>query len=354
MIRLCPFCNNEITHQSHIKVCAKKHGIFKSFPELKLMMLLHNVSIDKDVFCAQYNDGYSIPALSKMYNLYYKDIELLLTAFNVKKRCHKEAWTPKVNDTYKKTCTERYGVDNVSKSNVIKEKKKQTFIKNYGVDNIFKSKEFIKWLDEYMLEKFGKKRITNGQKISDAQRAFTKDKWDARLLKIQNTCISNFGYDNYSKVPEQRNNISKKAKERWANYTDDQRSKILAKWRCGVWVSKLEIRIQNILNELQIEYTTQKFFKKHSYDFFIKNLNLFIEVQGDFWHANPKIYKESDELPFPKGNVYAKDLWKYDKIKKDNVNAAGYDLIAIWETEMKCSDEELVELLISKIKSLNS
>jgi hypothetical protein len=38
-------------------------------------------------------------------------------------------------------------------------------------------------------------------------------------------------------------------------------------------------------------------------DFFIKELNLAIEFQGDIFHANPKIFKASDNP-----NPFRKDL----------------------------------------------
>jgi hypothetical protein len=49
----------------------------------------------------------------------------------------------------KKTCNERYDVENVSQSKEIKDRKSKTFVKNYGVDNIFKRSDLMKifWMD---------------------------------------------------------------------------------------------------------------------------------------------------------------------------------------------------------------
>lgn len=41
----------------------------------------------------------------------------------------------------KETCIEKYGVDNVSKSDIIKETKRETNKKNWGVENVFQSDE---------------------------------------------------------------------------------------------------------------------------------------------------------------------------------------------------------------------
>ena len=53
----------------------------------------------------------------------------------------------------KNTCIERYGVDNSSKSKIIKEKIKNTCIKKYSVDNFFKSKKIKQLNTEIQLKK---------------------------------------------------------------------------------------------------------------------------------------------------------------------------------------------------------
>lgn len=69
-------------------------------------------------------------------------------------------------------------------------------------------------------------------------------------------------------------------------------------------------------------------------DFYIKELNLGIEFNGDMWHANPDIYKEND-IPFP---YHAKrksiDIWNQDKIKNDYLKTKLNKLIIIWEQDL--------------------
>lgn len=51
----------------------------------------------------------------------------------------------------------------------------------------------------------------------------------------------------------------------------------------------------------------KEFNEKYFYDFcYNKKI---IEYNGDFWHANPKIYNESDVVH---KNKVAKDIWNYD------------------------------------------
>lgn len=81
------------------------------------------------------------------------------------------------------------------------------------------------------------------------------------------------------------------------------------------------------------------------YDIYIPKLNLVIEYNGDYWHCNPKKYKE-DYYHQVKGKT-AKELWEYDKIKIDLVKGNGYNLEIVWESDLK-EDHTLIYKLIKK------
>ena len=78
-------------------------------------------------------------------------------------------------------------------------------------------------------------------------------------------------------------------------------------------------------------------------DFYDKTKNLIIEFQGDYWHCNPKQYDESyfHEVK----NLYAKEIWEYDKNKKDFVckelNNPIY--LQIWESDYKNNPEKIIQ-----------
>ena len=66
------------------------------------------------------------------------------------------------------------------------------------------------------------------------------------------------------------------------------------------------------------------------YDFKIGNYLL--EVNGDYWHANPNKYKENDTFKFPKNELKAKDIWEMDTYKKEIAESNGYKVIYICPT----------------------
>jgi hypothetical protein len=60
------------------------------------------------------------------------------------------------------------------------------------VSNIRKSSEFNSWLEDYMLNTYGKKRITNPQKIAETRSKFSNDKWEKIKSKHRET-VKTFG-----------------------------------------------------------------------------------------------------------------------------------------------------------------
>lgn len=70
-------------------------------------------------------------------------------------------------------------------------------------------------------------------------------------------------------------------------------------------------------------------------DYFIKELNVGIEYNGDFWHANPKKYKALDIPNSKRNDLTAKDIWEKDSKRIKSLREE-YDIqiIVIWESEL--------------------
>jgi|SaaInlStandDraft_4_1057021.scaffolds.fasta_scaffold34844_2 very-short-patch-repair endonuclease len=63
------------------------------------------------------------------------------------------------------------------------------------------------------------------------------------------------------------------------------------------------------------------------YDFGCKSKRILLEVQGDYWHGNPKIYKEFNDMQMKNKN---KDKTKIEFAEKHN-----FKLFHIWEKDVK-------------------
>lgn len=75
------------------------------------------------------------------------------------------------------------------------------------------------------------------------------------------------------------------------------------------------------------------------YDFVDLEKKICIEYNGDIYHANPKIYKENDIPPFRGNSTKAKDIWEADRLKSECIVRHGFDLVVIWDSEVKESQD---------------
>lgn len=317
--KICPFCEEKIFRVAHLKKCNKNVNEITAY---KLM-------IEKTFNCVveevlnDYLNGLSLPDIKEKYGISYKATQKLLENDGYSLRTIKESCNDKRLSKYLNTIQEKFSVDNVSKSDIIKDRKRKTFIKNYGVDNTFKTEGFTEHVSLICLEKYGKKRITNGKLNSEKRALFTDEKWESINRKIRET---------YQKKYENG-------------------------WQGSQFSSTFEEKIKDCLDKNNIQYEQQKYVNGRSYDFHIINTDILIEVNGDYWHANPKFYNSDDKINYPGGKRLAKEVWDKDMLKKENAEKYEYILIYLWESDIneclknKTINEFLLSNLVCEVKT---
>lgn len=112
-------------------------------------------------------------------------------------------------------------------------------------------------------------------------------------------------------------------------------------------VSSHEERVMKALVTLNVKFTTQKRLgtdRVFHYDFFLDDHDLVVEINGDFWHCNPKDYV--GEYWHSIKEMNASEIWEYDKVKKEYALNLNKKYTVIWESKInEVNDEELVGLL---------
>lgn len=98
----------------------------------------------------------------------------------------------------------------------------------------------------------------------------------------------------------------------------------------------IEILFCEILDELKIEYQpkyriyNKKRFKNNflykEFDFRLLNTNMLIEVDGDYWHGNEKIFKKLNEI-----QIKSKEN---DELKNNIATIMGFKIIRIWGSDL--------------------
>jgi len=112
--------------------------------------------------------------------------------------------------------------------------------------------------------------------------------------------------------------------------------------------TKIEIRMQKSLEERNI------IFEKHKPifgqpDIFIKP-NICVFCDGDYWHANPSIYK-ADKLVV--GNKTARSIWKKDKNIKEKLEKQGFKVFRFWEHQINNNINDCIKEILSFTPNCN-
>jgi len=203
-----------------------------------------------------------------------------------------------------------------------------------------------------MVEKFGKRRINNPEKVSIGNKLYQQNLTDEERKKISET-LSIAQKKRWSEISDEDKLIFiNNCKKSWTNLSEEDKKKRLDKINRNS-ISSLEIRIGKILMMMNIPFETQKIIDGKISDFLLKNTKILIEIQGDFWHANPCLYKQNDILNHPKKRITANEIWNRDLNKMYLLEKSGYKIIYIWENDMnKMTDEELENHIIMKLLNI--
>lgn len=227
-----------------------------------------------------------------------------------------------VKERTAKTCMERYGGTGnpLSIGSSLKVKRDATVSEKHGVSNIFASKWFAD-----------------------------------NVTYNENFWLDRHGYSRQEMV-------SKAGKTLWRTYSEQERkqridcankSRIHTK---SSTVSKLELETLSVLANLY-DIEPQKWISNEngvhrSFDAKLSNTSILIEINGDYWHANPSIYTVGDLISYPGGPIKVEELWDRDQFKRDLAESHGYKLITFWESEIR-SATNLAQLLIDRIENEN-
>lgn len=159
--------------------------------------------------------------------------------------------------------------------------------------------------------------------------------------------------------PDRVKKISDAAKRRWeywVKYDNETLYRLLNSSRNknyeinGYKVNSIEYQLGVILSELKLNWKYEKgfIFDKKCYvpDFCVDDKKLIVECYGDYWHANPNLFKGNDVVFH---NRTSKDIWEYDRIKQETFEDGGYKYLYFWESDIIENIEKIKEKLCKEI-----
>jgi len=274
-------CNrliSTLTINSHQEKCScylNHKKLLNQFDFLKNLIEVEEYSIDE--ILKRSNELLNIKTISRNW------FEKWLLKNDIKRRTIKESnSTKRRHQKVINTALKNYGVTNVSKSNIIKQRKEDTCLKLYGVKNPYQSEEKKDKIKQTMLNRYGSESF-NGSKFY---------KPHSGIISNPHNLVSNWLLCN---------NIS---------HQNEVGGKFFG------WNDKLDRnyspRVDILLNDHQIV----------------------IEIFGDYWHANPKFYKMNDIIKLYHGNELAKNIWDHDRNRIDHIKSFKFNVIILWEHDI--------------------
>lgn len=192
------------------------------------------------------------------------------------------------------------------------------------INNVKSKKTYNTQLDYYINKGLSYEDACNA--LKERQRTFSLDK-----------CIEKYGAEGY--------NIWKNRQDKWKEKVFNEftlistgYSKISSEFINAIIANE---NCENLLYGKNEKFIYDKELKK-SYKYDLTNIisKRIIEFNGDFWHMNPKFYKEDDINKSTK--ISAKDKWESDRLKIETAKKYGYEVLVIWENEYRTNPIEII------------
>lgn len=369
-MKKCPFCLKKINRIHHIYRCIKNKEGSNLTAKKKYLVLNYPEIATKAKLIEHYEKGLkSFPDLKREFNINSTDVTFLLNIYKIHKRSISESSKLISSEKYKKTCLKRYGTTNsLSKGSPGYKKKNKTVESKYGVENVFQIEAVKDKINCSILEKYGKKRVTNGELISQKMKEWTEDKRADVSSKISESHLNRSAEEIKSSSSQRKETLKTKyntdidynllpwpnlvcrvnGKRIWQEKTEEDRVEILKRLH-NVDVSGIEDRVNSVLHNWSLSYTHSFYYDKYQFDF--KVGKMLVEVNGDFYHANPSIYQAEDIVMIPNTNgIKAGTIWSKDLRKKKAAMRGGFEVVYLWETEIKnCDGVALEKLMYERI-----
>ncbi|MFW6243332.1 MAG: DUF7487 domain-containing protein [bacterium] len=350
------------------------HYTLKGFDNLKINDMIYVKSIDipiysriivkckctncgliKDLKLNDYNKSTNNQT-SEYYCLNCRSIKTKKT--NIKKYGVDNVFKSDViKDKIRNTNMEKYGVDHHMQNNSILEKMKKTNIEKYGVDFVQKNKNIRKKTEQTSIEKYGNKTSLLNKIIKD---------------KISKTNIERYGFENPIKSIEIKekskqtriNNIIKKYESLNILKIDDifytiqcdngkkhnfeitsgllyHRYNIYKTVVCTICneinsksISGLQTQLFNFIKENyndEILINDRNIIKPHEIDIFLPKLKLGFEFNGLYWHSE---------------NIKGK---KYHHNKTNKSIENGIELFHIYEDDWNYKQDIIKSMILNKL-----
>ena len=113
--------------------------------------------------------------------------------------------------------------------------------------------------------------------------------------------------------------------------------------------SKLHKKIASYLGLKDFGFESEKVIFRYRVDEVNFEKKIIIEINGDYIHANPNMFEADDMIVVRKSRYLAQDKWGYDQKRAEALEALGFTVFVIWESDdIEEKKRELFKLLANE------
>lgn len=300
----CPICGKRLpfARTKYAVFCSRDCALSKEGTAMSQKILKETNMKKYGVQCSLQAESVKEKAKETLLKKY--GVENSMQSDDVKKKVKNTLYEKYGNENYvnvekcKQTKLERYGSENYNNT----EKNKQTCLERYGVDNAFKLEEKKRKIKQTCLERYGVEYASQ----SEVQKQHSRERFNERFgtdcalssqevrEKAKKTCIKKYGVDCYNKSDEAKKHISKilssKEIQNKINESKRKNNSFSSSTIQNDFKTFLE---ENYKGDYETEYMSEKY--PFRCDFYIKSLDLYIEIQGSWTHGHHPFDKDSEE-----------------------------------------------------------
>lgn len=251
-------CSNKCTQlDSETKIkfkqtCFKKYGVDAPMKSSKIKEKSKQVCLEK----------YGVENISQFFETKEKYKQTCLEKYNVDNPFKLEktkinSHSKEAKEKQRKTCLEKYGVENSFQSKEVRQKYKENYKRKYGVENPFQNEIIKEKIKQTCLEKYGVDRAIKSDLVKE---------------KCKQTCLEKYGSSSPMKNPYI---VNKSINKRIQNNT----------WSTSKPEEELYLYIKERFPSVKRQYKDKE---RYPYfcDFYIPELDLFLELNGTWTHGN--------------------------------------------------------------------
>lgn len=112
-----------------------------------------------------------------------------------------------------------------------------------------------------------------------------------------------------------------------------------------------ESKVRKFLEEQNIKYIQEYKLDNYYIDFYLPKYNIAIEVYGDYWHCNPKVFgDEEGKRKIHKNQIKAIE---YDKKRNSEIAESVNEIIIIWEYDINNNFNDCMGTVIKRLLSIH-